>query len=55
MWDIASTTAALTSGYAAIGVAIALTVTAVIAAWAGLTGLGFGKRKATKYVTGKKF
>lgn len=55
MWDSASTTAALASGYAAIGIAILATVTAVIAAWAGLVGLGFGKRKATKYVTGKKF
>lgn len=55
MWDSASTTAVLTTSFASIGVAIALTVTAVLAAWAGLVGLGFGKKKATKYVTGKKF
>lgn len=55
MWDSASTTAALTSAFSAIGVGIALTISAVIAAWAGLVGLGFGKKKATKYVTGKKF
>jgi len=55
MWDTASTTAALTDAYASIGVVILAVVTAVLAAWAGLVGLGFGKRKATKYVTGKKF
>jgi len=55
MWDVASTTAALNSGFTAIGTVVLLVVTAVIAAWAGLVGLGFGKRKATKYVTGKKF
>jgi len=55
MWDTASTTAVLTTAYTAIGTVILLTVTAVLAAWAGLIGLGFGKRKATKYVTGKKF
>jgi len=55
MWDTASSTAAINTAYAAIGVLIALSITAVLAAWAGLTGLGFAKRKATKYVTGKKF
>jgi len=55
MYDVASSSAALTSAYGDIGVLIALTVTTVIAAWAALVGLGFGKRKATHYVTGKKF
>lgn len=55
MWDAASTTAALSTGYAAIGVVLLAAITAVVAAWAGLVGLGFGKRKATQYVTGKKF
>jgi len=55
MWDVASTTAALTSAYGDIGTIFAVAITAIIAAWAALVGLGFGKRKASKYVTGKKF
>jgi len=55
MWDTASTTAALTSAYASIGTILALAIAAIIGAWAALVGLGFGKRKATKYVTGRKF
>jgi len=55
MWSAASTTDALTIAYTAIGVVLLAAITALLAAWAGLVGLGFGKRKATKYVTGKKF
>jgi len=55
MYDVASSSAALTGAYASIGTLIALAVTAVIGAWAALVGLGFGKRKATHYITGKKF
>lgn len=55
MWGVASSSAALTAGFADIGTLIALTVAVVIAAWAALVGLGFGKRKATHYVTGRKF
>jgi len=55
MWDAASTTAALSAAYADIGTILAVAITAIIAAWAALVGLNFGKRKATKYVTGKKF
>lgn len=55
MWDVASTTDALTTAYANIGTIFVVAITAIVAAWAALVGLGFGKRKATKYVTGRKF
>jgi len=55
MWDAASTSAALTVAYTAIGTVILVVITAVLAAWAGMISLGFGTRKATKYVTGRKF
>jgi len=55
MFDVASSSAAITSAYADIGVLILVVVTAVLAAWAGLVGLGFAIRKATAKVTGRKF
>jgi len=55
MWNEASSSAAITSAFSDIGLLIALAVATVLAAWAGLVGLGFGIRKATKHVTGKKF
>lgn len=55
MWDAASTTAALSTSYADIGTIFAVAILAILAAWAGLTGLGFGLRKAKKYVTGRHF
>jgi len=53
----ASSTAetAVASGFSDIGGMIVIAVIGVIGAWAALTGLGFAKRKATHYVTGKKF
>jgi len=55
MWDAASTTAALTTSFASIGTVLIYAIGAVLAAWAGLVGLGFGIRKATAKVTGRKF
>lgn len=55
MWNATSSTAALTDAFANIGIVIAVAVAAVLIAWAGLIGLGFGIRKAKQYVTGKKF
>lgn len=55
MWDVASTTAALSSAYSDIGVIFAVAIAAILAAWAALVGLGYGIRKARKYVTGKHF
>lgn len=55
MWDAASTTAALNTSFADIGTVLLVAITAILAAWAGLVGLGFGIRKATSKVTGKKF
>jgi len=55
MWTAASTTAALTDAFSDIGIVLAVVIVAVLAAWAGLVGLGYGVRKATSKVTGKKF
>jgi len=55
MWDAASTTAALQTAFTNIGTVLLVVIVAVLAAWAGLIGLGFGIRKAKQYVTGKKF
>jgi len=55
MFTAASSSAALTSAFTDVGIVIAIAIAAVLAAWAGLTGLGFGLRKAKKYVTGKHF
>jgi len=55
MFDEASSSAALASAFGDIGSLIAIVVAAVLAGWAALVGLGFGVRKATSKVTGKKF
>lgn len=55
MWDVASSSAALTSAFGNIGILFAVAITAILTAWAALVGLGFGLRKAKKYVTGKHF
>lgn len=55
IFPVASSTEAINSGYAALGVLVLLVVGAVIIAWASLVGLGFGIRKAVRYVTGRKF
>jgi len=55
MWDVASSTSALTTAFGNIGVIFAVAITAILVAWAALVGLGFGLRKAKKYVTGRHF
>jgi hypothetical protein len=55
MWDAASTTAALTTAFASVGTVLLYAIGVILAAWAGLIGLGFGIRKAKQYITGKKF
>jgi len=55
MWDAASSTASLTTAFGNIGVVFAVAIAAILVAWAGLVGLGFGLRKAKKYVTGRHF
>jgi len=55
MWDVASSTAALNTVYADIGTIFAVAIAAILLAWASLVGLGFGIRKAKKYVTGRHF
>jgi len=55
MWPVASSTEALTTAYTNIGTIFAVAIAAILVAWASLTGLGFGLRKAKRYITGKKF
>jgi len=55
MWETASTTAALSSAYSAIGVIFAAAIAAILGAWAALHGLGYGVRKATKHAVGRAF
>jgi len=55
MWHVASSTDALTTAFTNIGVIFAVAIAAILVAWASLTGLGFGLRKAKKYVTGRHF
>jgi len=55
MYSIASSSADLTTAFSNVGILIAVAVAAVLIAWAALTGLGFGLRKAKKYVTGRHF
>jgi len=55
MWEAASTTAALTTAYASIGVIFAVAIAAILGAWAALHGLGYGIRKAKKHAVGKAF
>jgi len=55
MYDIASSTAQISSTAADLGIAIALVVGIVLGSWAALVGLGYFVRKAQHKVTGKKF
>jgi len=55
IWDTASTTAALSTAYTALGIILAVAIGAVIGAWASLRGLGYGVRKAQKHAVGKAF
>jgi len=55
IWETASTTAALSTAYAALGVILALAIGAIIGAWASLHGLGYGVRKAKKHAVGRAF
>jgi len=38
-----------------VGVILGIAVVAILGAWAALVGLGWGVRKTSKHVTGKKF
>jgi len=55
MWDIASTTDALTTAFSNTGVILALVVGTVLVAIVALIGLGYGIRKLTKKITGGKW
>jgi len=45
----------LASAYLTVGEQMAAVIIGCLAAWSGFIGLAFGKRKATKYITGSKF
>jgi len=55
MYGVASSSADLTTAFTNIGILLAVSISAVLLAWAALTGLGFGLRKVKKYITGKHF
>jgi len=55
MYATTTALAAISSAASDIGLFLVLSIGIVLAAWASLTGLGFFKRKASKYVTGRKF
>jgi hypothetical protein len=55
MYDIASSSAQISTTAAELGIAIALVVGIVLGSWAALVGLGYFTRKAQSKVTGRKF
>jgi len=55
MWDVASTTAALTTFYADAGTILTLVIGTILGALIALMGLGYGVRKTKKQITGGKF
>lgn len=55
MFTAASTTALLATAFTDTGTIVSVTLAAVVVGVIALMGLGFGIRKASKHVTGKKF
>jgi len=55
IWAVASTTEQLNTIFIALGVIFLVVIGAVLGAWASLHGLGFGLRKVSRYITGRKF
>jgi len=55
MWDIASTTDALSTAFTNTGTILVLVVGTVLVAVVALIGLGYGVRKLTKKITGGKW
>jgi len=55
MWDIASTTDALSTSFTNTGTIVAVVVASVLVGLIALMGLGFGIRHLRKYITGRKF
>jgi len=53
--DATTTIAAVTSAVSDIGLIVAAVVGLVLVIWAALVGLGFGKRKVQKHITGEKW
>jgi len=55
IWPVASSSDAYNTTAVGLGVLFLVVITSVLAAWASLTGLGFGLRKIKRYVTGRHF
>jgi len=55
IFPVASTTAILATLGTNVGLIMGLVLGAVLIAATALVGIGFGWRKTTKHVTGKKF
>jgi len=55
IYSAASSSAQISTTYADLGVLVGVVIVGVLAAWAALVGLRFAIRKATHYVTGRKF
>jgi len=55
IWGTASSTEQLNLVFVALGVIFAVVIAAVLGAWASLHGLGFGLRKVSRYITGRRF
>jgi len=55
IYSVASSSADQATLYTNLGILLAVAISAVLIAWASLTGLGFGLRKTRKYITGNHF
>jgi len=55
MWSLASSTAIWTAFASDVGTLLATILGAILAAVAGFMIIGYGVRKTSKHVTGRKF
>jgi len=55
MWDVGSTTDALSTAFTDTGTILTAVVGVILAGLVALLGLGFGVRHLRKYITGRKF
>jgi len=55
MWDVGSTTDALSTLFTDTGTILTAVIGVILAGMVALLGLGFGVRHLRKYITGRKF
>lgn len=55
MWNVASTTNALSTAFTDTGTILVAVVGVILTGLVALLGLGFGVRHLRKYITGRKF